>query len=193
MTDYKNKPRLGQRKFATNERFKNQKDRNQYCIDGVLVKEVLDYIPKDLTIIGARIRVGTPFKRQKSVVPNKLRKYGCTYMVHSLPTTEAEITVDQVSATTIKRAIREVCKGINADPGKATFRYLTLSNGTATGQFTRTTKEMRPDERDLRKKANVLGLKEAQGKISTLIADLGVKNYHCSWEEITTRVVTCHL
>lgn len=183
---------LGQKKVATKERFREQKERNQYCIDAVLVDEVLKSLPNNITIIGARVRVGSPFKREKAIVPNKLRRFGCNYMIHSLPSTEAVITVDQVKPSTITTAIKKVAEYIHADPSKATFKYITLSNGTATGKFERTTKDIRLDEKDLRKKANVLGLKEGQGKITSLIADLHAKNFRCSWEEVTVRIVTCH-
>lgn len=163
----------------------------QFCIDGTLVKETLEDLPKGVTIVGARVRLGTQFKRQRAVVPTKLRKSGCCYMCHVLPSTEAELAFDQVEAKTIIKASREVSKHIGCDADRAYFRYLTLSNGKSTGKFVRTTKEMRPDERDLRKKAVVLGLEDAEGQIQTLIADISANKYYCHKQTIEVTTILC--
>ena len=168
------------------------KHKTQFCIDGVLVDEVLNNLPDEITIVGCKIAIGTHLKQQKGVVPNSLRKYGCTYMRHSLPSTSAEITLDQVNGKQVKTAVEHVAEGIGAEPEKAYFTYIVLSNNNgATGKFVRCTKEIRRDEKDLRRKAIVLGLTDAQGKIQGLISDIGAKNFRCSWEEVITRMVTC--
>jgi hypothetical protein len=180
----------GNKKRAGKE-FGEIKNKTQYCIDGVLVDEVLDNLPTGIEIIGCKIRIGTHLMQQKGIVPNNLRKYGCTYMRHSLPSTSAEITLDAVNPKQIKTSVGKVAESIGADPEKAYFQYIVLSNGESAGKFQRTTKEIHPDERDLRKKAVVLGLTDGQGKVQGLIRDIGAKNFKCSWEEVTVRMVTC--
>ena len=107
------------------------------------------------------------------------------------PAYEAYLVFDQVTKTTIRKAIKEVSKALDLNEEAAYLKYIVLSNGQGSGKFERTTKEIRPDETDLRKKLTVLGLTDAEGKIQTLIADISAKKYVCKIQEVSTRTVIC--
>jgi len=163
----------------------------QFCIDGHLVDEVLKDLPKGITIFGAKVVVGKGFSKHKAKIPNRLRKYGVQQLNEHKPAYEAYLVFDQVTRTTIKKSIHEVSKALDLNEEAAYFKYLTLSNGKGTGKFERTTKEIRPDETDLRKKLTVLGLTDAEGKVQTLIAEISAKKYECQIKEVSTRTVIC--
>jgi hypothetical protein len=171
------------------------KDPTQLCIDGYLVDEVLPLIGKNLTIIGCKIRFGLPIKRQRIVVPTKLRKHGVGSMSEIKAGLEAEIVLDQTTPTAIKKAVKSVADYIGADPRRASFNYITLSNGKGAVRFNLTTKEMKPkgdDAADLRKKARVLGAGEGQGKVQSVIADVGAEKFQCDIETVVEkRVALC--
>jgi len=185
----KSRAYLGTKKYAP-KTFKSSEGM-QYCIDGVYVDEVLKGLPDNIKIIGGQVRIGTAWKRTKEVVPVALRRLGCTYFTKLHPSSEANITFDQISKTAIKENVKKACKLIDADYKKAHFRYITLTNGESNGRFERTTKELHPDERDLRKKATVLGLKDATGKIQGLIADISANKYFCRKQTVEVTTVIC--
>ncbi len=163
----------------------------QFCIDGYLVEEVLGLLPKGIKIFGAKVVVGSGFSKCKTQIPNRLRKYGLQSLRTHIPTYEGDLVFDEVSKQTIKDSINGVCDALNLKNERAYFKYLTLSNGTAVGKFERTTKEIRPDETDLRKKLTVLGLTDGEGKIQGLIADISAKKYSCKIQEVVVRTVIC--
>ncbi len=163
----------------------------QFCIDGYLVDEVLKGIPKDVIIFGAKVVVGKGFSKHKTRIPNRLRKFGVTQLNMHEPAYEAFLVFDQVVRSTIVSSIKSVSEALELEVGGAYFKYLTLSNGEGTGKFERVTKEIRPDETDLRKKLTVLGLTDAEGKIQSLIGELSAKKYECKIQEVTTRTVIC--
>ncbi len=107
------------------------------------------------------------------------------------PSYEASLVFDQVDPSVIRNSIKEVGKALDLDTERAYFRYIILSNNDGTGKFERTTKEIRPDETDQRKKLIVMGLTEAEGKIQSLISDISAKKYSCKIQEITSRTVIC--
>lgn len=163
----------------------------QFCIDGYLVEEVLGMLPKNIKIFGAKVVVGTGFSKHKTQIPNRLKKFGLQSLRTHIPSYEGDLVFDEVSRKSIKDSIKGVCEALNLKEEKAYFKYITLSNGTANGKFERTTKEIRPDETDMRKKLTVLGLTDAEGKIQGLVADISAKKYHCKIQEVTSRTVIC--
>jgi len=167
------------------------KDITQFCIDGHLVEEVLGLIPAGIKIFGAKVVVGTGFSKHKTQVPNKLRRFGLQSLRVHTPTYEGDIVFDEISKKGIKDSIKGVCDVLNLNQDRSYFKYLVLSNGSGTGKFERTTKEIHPDETDLRKKLIVLGLTDAEGKIQGLLAELSAKKYACKIQEVTTRTVIC--
>ena len=166
----------------------------QFCLDGTLVDEVLPMV-KGVDIIGCNIRFGMPIKRQKIVVPTKLKKFGVNKMSEIKAGLEAEIVLDSVTPAAVKKAVKNVAQHVGCDPKSATFRYITLSNGTASCRFDVTSKEMAAkgdDAADLRKKAKVLGAGESNGKIQSLFSDIGAEKFRCDFETvIEKRIAIC--
>lgn len=177
------------------KKMKDKADAIQHCIDGYFVDEVLKSIPKGVTIIGCSIRFGMPMKRKKVVVPRKLRASGVSSMYQIQPTLEADITLDQVTKKQIREAIAVVAEHIGVDESQAQFAYITLTNGDGTGKFVKTTKEMAAkgeDEADLRKKLKVLGLTDGDGRVQSLVSDIGAGAYKCDFEdEIIKKISLC--
>jgi len=183
-------PRTGTRKLAPKD-FK--KEKTQYCIDAIQPEEVLKKLNgADVRIIGAHIRIGKITSTRRMTVPNKLRKLGVTNMAKFEPTVVCGMTFDEVKPKTIIRNVKAVCKELGIPEDKAFVRHITLRSGNATGRFTITTKEIHPDETDMRKKAKVLALDLGKGKIiSELLPKLACRKYHCDVEEILVRTITC--
>ncbi|MBW1672045.1 MAG: hypothetical protein JRJ45_00115 [Deltaproteobacteria bacterium] len=174
---------------------KEVKNAVQYCIDGIHVEDVLPQLKK-VDIIGCRIRFGMPIRRQRVVVPVRMRKCGVQTLSEIKSGLEAEIVLDATSPSLIRKAVKQVAKFIDTDPAKASFRYLTIGNGCGSAKFGATTKEMKPqkdnDALDLRKKAKVLGLMEGQGKVNTLCSRIGAEKFRCDIQTITERkIVLC--
>jgi len=164
----------------------------QFCIDGYYVDEVLKQV-NGVKIIGCKIRFGMPLKRKKQVIPKKLRQLGCNMMYAIMPCLEAEITLDETTPGAIKKSIKEVANYVGIDKGEAQFSSLTLSNGEGTGRFVKTTKEMAPknqeDALDLRRKAKMLGLQEATGKIQSLISSIGAGKFQCDFVDVQVKQI----
>lgn len=167
----------------------------QYCIDAHLVDDVLPLI-KHVTIIGCGVRFGMPIKRQKTIVPVKLRKCGVNRMSEIKAGLEAEITLDQTTPTSIKRSVKTVANHLGVDPKVASFRYLTLADKQGSGRFEVTTKEMQPQKEgeaiDLRRKARVLGLTNGTGKVNSLCSKIGAGKFRCDIETVKeSKIVLC--
>lgn len=169
---------------------KRTKTATQFCIDGVLVDEVLKNL-NGVSIIGAKVYVGKAFSKHKCTIPNSLKKMGVQSMYEHVPAQEAIMVFDNTNKATILEKVAEVCKYIDGDKSKAYFKYLTVSNGESTGKFERCTKEIKPYDEDLRRKLVVLGLTDGDGKISSLIATLGAKKYECQITMEEKRVIIC--
>lgn len=172
---------------------KNMKTKTatQYCIDGFLVDEVLDNLPTGIKIIGAKVTVGKAFSKHRIVTPNKLKALGVTTLQEHRPAKEAHLVFDECKAKTIRENVKEVARIIDGDATRASFLYLTVTNGKATGKFQKTTKEIRPDETDMRRKLIVLGLTDADGKITSLVSDLSAKKYECRIQMTEVRTIIC--
>jgi hypothetical protein len=183
-------PRTGTKKLVKD---KKQKTREyvQYCIDAYRIEEVFNQIPKDVNIIGASAVVGKGYNKHKIVVPTKLKKLGMQTMREHQPGIEGIMVFDAVSVNAIRKAIKAACAELGVDYDKAYFKYITLSNGDGVGKFKRCTKEIKPDETDLRKKLIVMGLEDADGDIKSLIRTLGASAYRCSIKEEVVRTMTC--
>jgi hypothetical protein len=171
----------------------SRKEGVQFCIDGFYVDEILKGLNGSVQIIGAQIRFGMPMKRQKVVVPTKLRKLGCSLMYQILPTLEAEIILDKTTPALIRKVVKQVAEHVGIDPAQAQFAYITLTNGEGTGRWVKTTKEMAPKDEnealDLRRKAKMLGLTDASGKIQSLIADIGAGKYQCDFQDVQIKQI----
>ncbi|MHA2047111.1 MAG: hypothetical protein ACW99G_20155 [Candidatus Thorarchaeota archaeon] len=163
----------------------------QFCIDGYLVNDVLNQVPGDVTINGAKVYVGKSFSKSKQSIPTSLKKMGVQSLYEHVPAQEAILVFDEVNKKTIKTKVADVCKYIDGDPDKAYFKYIVLDNGESKGKFERCTKEIKPYDEDLRKKLVVLGLTDAEGKVQSLIRDLGAKKYECKIQVEEVRTITC--
>ena len=163
----------------------------QMCIDGYLVHEVLPMIPKSVNIVGANVMISIPGKSHKIVVPNALRRLGVTYMREKFASKEASLVFDEVKPYLIEKNVKKICTAINADYKSAYFESLALSSQDASVRFHKMTKEIHPDETDLRKKAKVLGAKTGIGKVSNVYAALSASEYVCDFETIQVRIATC--
>jgi hypothetical protein len=179
--------RTGTKKVATGRKV----DKTQFGIEGVLVDEVLKDLNGTVKIIGARIVVGKGFNKHNVPISNKLRVLGVDQLREHKPAQEAVLVFDETSKKNIKTKVESVAKLIDADPRNAYFRYLTVTNGTATGKFQRCTKDIKENTADKRKKLAVLGLTDAKGKISTLISDLHAKKYVCNIKEEVVPFIMC--
>jgi len=167
----------------------------QYCIDGIHVDDVLPLV-KQVKIIGCRISFGMPLRRQRVVVPVKMRKCGVRTLSEIKSGLEAEIVLDSTTPALVRKAVKQVAQFIDTDPARASFRYLTLGDGAGSAKFSATTKEMTPqdekDALDLRKKAKVLGLVDGQGKVNSLCAKIGAEKFRCDIQTIVERkIVLC--
>lgn len=179
---------LGQKKLAP---INMKKEAFQFVIDGFLIEEVLKQIPEGIKIIQARVVVNPPCRNRKLIIPNRLKKLGVNYLRIREAATEIILVFDQVSKSTIIKNVKEACALQGMEYNRAYFQYIVLTNGKANGKFEHTTKEMRPDETDQRKKLRVLGLSMGQGPVQGLVADLGAKKYLCSVREETVRLLMC--
>jgi hypothetical protein len=181
-------PKTGPLKIAPKNMRRNEL---QFCIDGVLIDEVLDLIPKGVTILGASVIVGKGYNKQRVVVPTKLKKLGVQSMRQTLPEQEASIVFDQVKPETIKSNVKVVADLLGTEYASAYFKYMVLSNGSGSGKFERTTKQMNSDDKDLRRKKKVLALTWGQARVQSLLADINAEKYRCSIEEVVIRTVVC--
>ena len=180
--------RTGQKKVA--KKYKS-KDETQYCIDGVLINEVLDNLSDKVEIIGAKVYVGLGYKKKKLAISNKLKRLGVQSIYANEPNKQAIVVFDATTKATIKRKCREVAREIIADVDKAYFKYLTVRGADGSGKFERTTKDIRPDDTDLRRKMIVLGLTEAEGKVNSLLAVLHAEAYKCKIDTVEVRTFIC--
>jgi len=163
----------------------------QFCIDGVLVHEVLKMLPKNIKIYGARVFLKEFGKGNKIVIQNALRRLGVTSIFERRSTKDVSITFDEVPREIIEHNTKKVCEMIGTNYLKAYFHTITLANKEASAQFSRTTKEIHPDETDLRKKLIVLGAIEGKGPVHNLFADIGAAEFECSVQEVTVRTAIC--
>jgi hypothetical protein len=180
-------PRTGSKKT----RGVHAKTETQYCIDGVLVHEILADLSDAVDIIGARVIIGSGIKKKNVVVPAKLKKLGVQSIRQSAPASQITMVFDKVSKSTIMRKVAAVAGAMGVDPEKAYFSYLTVKNSEASGRFTRCKKDLRPDETDLRKKATVLGLTDASGKIAQMLSVLHATPYQCRIDTVEVRTFIC--
>ncbi len=182
--------KTGTKKLAVD---KNNKDRTitQYCIDGYLIDEVLDDLPTGVTVIGAKVLIGAVHQRHKIVVPNRLKRLGVQVIQESVVSQQATLVFDQVSKGTIKSKTKAVGVNIGADPKTAFFKYIVLGIPGATGKFEHCTKEIKPNEADLRKKLRVMGLTDASGKIADLIRQVSAHKYSCTIQFEEVRTIIC--
>lgn len=167
-------------------------EEHQYVIDGYLVDEVLDQIPSTLSILGAHISVTGPQRNSKVVIPNAARKLGVSSMYSRAAQTAGRMTFDQTSKSNIKTKVTEVCKVLGFVREKAMFKYITISNGKGVVRFNFATKEIKPDETDLRKKLKVLGATIGSGQVQSVISDLNAKKYRCTIKEEPVKFVMCY-
>lgn len=182
------RPHQGAKRIAPINMRKNE---HQFVIDGFLIEEVLKQIPSNIKILQAYVCLIKRGVEKRMVVSNHLRKLGVTTINQIDYTNKATLIFDEITREIIINNVKKVCQELNFDYEKAYFGYIVLSNGEATGKFTHTTKEVHPDERDLRKKLRVLGLVLGSGKVQSLVTDLGAKKFTCSIKEEIVKMVMC--
>jgi len=163
----------------------------QFCLDGYLVWEVLKMIPRNVHILGANVELGTHFASRKIPTPNALKKLGVSWMRETTPAKSCALVFDEVDRSTLEGNTKKVAEAMDIDYKKAIFRRLLLGNNEANGNFIRCTKEIKPDETDLRKKLKVMGLREATGKIQGLLADLSAQKYVCDFKIVEYKTAIC--
>lgn len=178
----------GSKKFAPVDM---KKEAYQFVIDGTHIDEVLKQIPSTLKIIGAKLLCVKGTKTSHCIVPNALKKFGVDRMRVREASHEISWVFDETTKSIIKENVEKTIKNQKLDINRVIFSYVVLQNSEAVGKFCRTSKEINPDETDLRKKLHVLGLTSGKGKISTLIQDLGAKKYKCEIKETTARLLIC--
>lgn len=172
---------------------KKEVDKTQYCIDGVLIDEVLDYLPKKgLKIIGAQIVVAMYEPRTRQPISNKMKRLGVTTISSRNKDVTAMVTFDETTPATIKRNVRLIAADLGAKYDKAYFKYLTVENGVTAGKFERTKKDITPTDGDLRKKITVLGLVDATGDVKSLIKSVSADAYVCNIQTVDARIMTCN-
>jgi hypothetical protein len=163
----------------------------QYCIDAYLLTDVLSFLPKDVKIYGANVRVYSFGKTRKIPVPNKLRKLGVGYIHERSQWIDMSVVFDETTKTTIEKNIKAICKITGFEYRKAEVKSITLANNEASVYFHKTTKEQYPDETDLRRKLKVLGAKTGEGKVHSLYSQLGAEAIECQVEEVIVRTAIC--
>ena len=169
-----------------------RKEEHQFVIDGYLVNEVLSHIPPTIKILGARVIVNSMGLRHKVVIPNALRKCGISVITERAPSKECTFTFDATNEQIIRRYVKEGSIKLGLDPNKAYFQYVLLSNEKGNVMFRHCTKEIRPDETDLRKKLRVLGATEGTGQTQSVISELNAKKYRCVIKEEPVKFVMCY-
>lgn len=183
------KPKTGAKKQAP---VNMRNEAHQFVIDGYLVDEVLSQLPPTIQIIQACIRVHKIDSSRKLVVPNALRKLGVGSMWSRGAAIACQIMFDQTSKENIKQKVAAVCKQMGFNRPRAYFKYIVLANAVGTLKFEQCTKEIKPDETDLRKKLRVLGATVGQGQVQNVIATLNAKKYKCVIKEEPVKFVMCY-
>ena len=168
-----------------------RKEEYQFVIDGTLVDEVLSHIPAGMNIVGAQVYTTKREKSSKIVIPNALKKYGVTHIHKQGSATRTSMIFDKISRQGIKEKVHHVCKAVGSDYQGAYFKYIVLSNGKGTVKFQFCTKEITPDETDLRKKLKVLGAIMGQEQVQSVIQDLHASKYKCVIRQEPVKLVMC--
>lgn len=168
-----------------------RKEEHQYVIDGIHVDEVLKQIPSNLQIIQAQILMGSGGRNRKIVVSNELKKLGVSHIHEQQERQRASIIVDEISKDGLREKVSAVCKYMSIDPSRAYFNYIILSNKEGNVKFLKCTKEIKPDETDLRKKLKVLGATMGTGRVQSVLTDLNAKKYVCKIKEEAVKFVMC--
>ena len=174
-----------------------RREEHQFVIDGYLVDEVLKQIPAQIKIVQAYINLMNRVPDVRIAVPNVLKKLGVTAMRDSGARKTVSVIFDKPSKEFIKQQVSKICKILNFPYEKAYFRYVVLSNTPYDSKeytalkFEHCTKEIKPNELDLRKKLRVLGATTGQGKVQSLISELGAHKYSCVIKEEPAKFIMC--
>lgn len=168
-----------------------RKEEYQFVIDGTLVDEVLSKIPNGMNIIGAQVYTTHREKSSKIMVPNALKKYGVSHIYKQGSASRTSLIFDKISKQGIKEKVSYVCKSMNSEYQRAYFKYIVLSNGKGTVKFQFCTKEITPDETDLRKKLKVLGAIMGQEQVQSVISDLHATKYKCVIRQEPVKLIMC--
>jgi HrpA-like RNA helicase len=180
---------VGRKKIAP---INMKKEEHQFVIDAYLVDEVLSQIPADIKIIQACIYCIKREKNHRIIVSNALRKEGCSSAYLQGECVRYQLIFDQTTKSVIRSKYEKICELTGADRRYSYFRYLVLANKNGNVKFEHTTKEIKPDETDLRKKLRVLGATTGSGQVQSVISDLNAKKYRCSIKEEPVKFVMCY-
>lgn len=179
---------LGQQKLAP---VNMRKDATQFVIDAFFIDEVLSLIPDGINIIQAEIWLYKRDVDNRLMIPNVLKALGVIYMRESGMVKSTKLIFDETTKEQIKRNVQKVATALDMPYSKAYFKSIVLSNADGAGKFEHTTKEIRPDDTDLRKKLRVMGLTSGQGKVQALVAAINAKKFRCTVKQEAVRIVMC--
>jgi len=181
--------KLGQRRIAQPV----FKDQTQHCIDAYLLDEVLAAIPQNVHILRLYATIGSTLHTRKAPVSNKLRRLGVTSMQVPRLVTSKRVTVlfEGASRNTIKNNCVKIAKEIGCTADEVWVDNCLLSYDNVNALFQRTTKELRPDDTDQRKKLKVLGLKHVNGDTKELLRVLSATSYKCDIQVVPVRTMIC--
>jgi len=181
----------------TNEREENKmelkpKVMTQYCLDTQYFMETLGAIPSSIGIENLRFRTGQYYsQRRKLKVTNKFARMGVTNISQASPSIEYSGNFKGMRKKEMIRTMKEFCKETGISIDKVRVDYISLSFNGASGYFSRTTKEIRPDANDQRRKLIVLGMSSSDGNVKSLLAELSAKKYSCTFERVFTNHIIC--
>lgn len=181
-------PRTGQKKVAP---VNMKKEEHQFVIDGYLIDEVLHQIPPKIKIIQAQVVLMKRGLEQRIAVPNNLRKLGVMRINDIGACKRAFMQFDATSHTHLRDSVKQTCEALQMPYPKSYFKYIVLAIEGAACKFLHCTKEIKPDELDQRKKLRVLGATEGQGRVQSLLAELGAKKFKCTIKEEPVKLIMC--
>jgi len=163
----------------------------QHCIETNNFKKVMQLLPYDLVIESLTFEVGHGFGSKRISVVESDRDLGVTYIREPKQGKSVEGRFEDISRSKMIHNMETVCKKFGFDYDEARIRSILISKGEDSAMFHRTRKEIRPNERDLRRKLTVLGLTNFSGDMNSIISALSTKKYVCRIEIVPTRVITC--
>lgn len=168
-----------------------KKEEHQFVIDGYLVDEVLRQIPPTLVINQAHVCLIKRGLERRLVVVNELKKHGVTVLREQGTALRGSLICDKISKAGLIGKVKTACKMLNMPYDKAYFKYIVLANDDGAAIFEHCTKEIRPDETDLRKKLRVLGATSGTGKVQSVIQEIGAKKFRCVIKEEPVKLIMC--
>lgn len=179
---------VGTRKLAPIDM---RKEEYQFVIEGFLINDVLNQIPDEIQILQAVVVITKRGTDHRVALSSRMRRLGITYIRQTEPVKTVHIKFDVTRKAEIRKNVTQACMELEVPFQKSFFKYIVLSNKEGAGKFKHCTKEIHPDASDKRKKLRVMGLVQGQGKVQSLVADLGAKKFKCSIKEEAVKLIMC--